>query len=161
MVMGKLIATTTMVMVKAVAMVTHAALMAHQAIAVLKIMPVMMSDATTAGAFIVTTNHATTTSNVALKSKFLARKDAAECALNTMRSHAAVMFLSTILKQSAAKSQNTMTLKNAKPANAGFANVNANMFHNTIGSMFAVKTAATLPAHAKQSSGCTVQITLI
>ena len=128
------------------------------AIAVQMIMLVKMLPVMTAGACIATTSLATTMLRDALKSKYLARKDAAECAPSIMKSHAAVMYHSIILKLSAAKSQNTMTLMNAKPANAGFANVSANMFLSTTGSMFVANKAATYLVPANPLKGCTVQI---
>ena len=135
--------------------------MVVQPIAVQKTILAKMFAAMIAGACIAIMNHAITMSNAALKSKCLARKDAAECAQNIMRSHAADMCHSTILKQYAAKSLNTMMLKNAKPASAGFANVSASMFHNIIGNMFAVKKVATHLALVSSIAGCTVQTILV
>jgi hypothetical protein len=129
---------------------------AAQKIILVKMLPVMI-----AGASIAIMSHATTTLRDALKSKCHAKNVAAECALNIMKSHAAAMCHNTILKQYAAKSLSTMTLMNAKPASAGFANVSANMFHNTTGNMFAVNKAAQTHALVNQVKGCTVQIILI
>lgn len=106
------------------------------------IIPAKIKLAMTAGAYIVTTNLATTTPDVASKNKFLANVNAAVMLTDTTKFNAAVMFLSTTLKHAAKKNLSTMKLTNAKLAKDGFANNNANTYLNTIGNISAAKKAA-------------------
>ena len=94
--------------------------------------------ATNAGACIAVIILATIQHNVALKSKFLAKKHAADTAISTMKYNAANMFLSTTLKHAAAKFLSTMKLMIANAAKNMFATHTANMFLNTTGNISVV-----------------------
>jgi hypothetical protein len=90
-----------------------------------------------AGVCIATTSLAIIQQDVALKSKYLARKDVVDMFQDILKLNAADMFLNTTRKQFAAKNQNIMMSKNAEPAKNGFVINIADMFQNTIGSIFA------------------------